>query len=876
MVILSESTARLVENTAALGEPQLVRIKGRDGAVRAYLLLAITSRQEQHGRTLSTFVGRQSEMGTIAGVVEQSTDGCGGVVCVVGDPGIGKSRLASESAALARTRGADVYFTFCEAHSRDIAFHAVSNLLRAACGVANLSDASARRHVSSLFVDADAEDLLLLEDLLGIADRGAALPDIDPDARRRRLTTLINTAQLTRTNPALYVIEDVHWIDEVSESMLADFLSVIPQSHSIAMITYRPEYQGVLARVAGIKEIALVPLDVSQSTALMTELLGSDHSVAELAAKVTERAAGNPFFAEEIVRDLADRKVLVGSRGEYVCGSDDDDISVPATLQATIAARIDRLGPQAKRTVQAAAVVGMRFTADLLVSLGVDPAITALSEAELIVEMDSGAQQEYEFRHPLIRTVAYESQLKAGRAELHRRLAAAIEQREAAAVDASAALIAEHLEAAGDLHGAYAWHMRAAGWSATRDIFGARISWQRARDVSDRLADDDPNFTAMRIAPRTLLCASAFRGGGSVADTRFDELRDLTGRSGDKRSLAMGMSGYVMALTVHSHHRESSRLASECMALFESIGDPALTVGLAFPLVLAKYEAGEITEALRMAQRAIDLADDDPTMGNLIFGSPLALLMAIRGTLRYGLGQPGWNDDMDRAIVMARAHDPPTLVFAIMYKYLGIPAGALLPDDAALCDTAEAPQLAERSSDDFALAAARFARGVTLLYRDGEDREAGLDLLRQTRGACLQERFSTTTLAFIDGLFAKEKARTGDVDGAIESARSILARMSDTGEALGHGGAAGTLVELLLTRGDDADLREAREIVDSLASAPIDPGNVLDEITSLFMRAFLAQAEEDQVAYRGFAERIRTMATALGAEGFIALASAMA
>ena len=209
----------------------------------------------------------------------------------------------------------------------------------AACGVANLSDASARRHVSSLFVDADAEDLLLLEDLLGIADRGAALPDIDPDARRRRLTTLINTAQLTRTNPALYVIEDVHWIDEVSESMLADFLSVIPQSHSIAMITYRPEYQGVLARVAGIKEIALVPLDVSQSTALMTELLGSDHSVAEqLAAKVTERAAGNPFFAEEIVRDLADRKVLVGSRGEYVCGSDDDDISVPATLQATIAA----------------------------------------------------------------------------------------------------------------------------------------------------------------------------------------------------------------------------------------------------------------------------------------------------------------------------------------------------------------------------------------------------------------------------------------------------------------------------------------------------------------------------------------------------------
>src|SRR5262249_44523747 len=189
-----------------------------------------------------------------------------------------------------------------------------------------------------------------------------------------------------------------------------------------------------------------------------------------------------------------------------------------------------------------------------------------------------------------------------------------------------------------------------------------------------------------------LLCASAFRSGGSVADTGFDELRDLTGLSDDKRSLAMGMSGFVMALTVHSRHRDSSQLASECMALFESIADPTLTVGLAFPLVLAKYEAGELTEALHMAQRAIDLTDGDPTMGSLIIGSPLALLIAIRGTLRYRLGQTAWSDDMDRAIAMARAHDPPSLVFAIMYKYLGIPAGAVLPDDVALRDTAEALQ----------------------------------------------------------------------------------------------------------------------------------------------------------------------------------------
>ncbi|MBX9640394.1 MAG: AAA family ATPase, partial [Mycobacteriaceae bacterium] len=460
-VMLSESTARLVESTAALGEPQQVRIKGKDVAVRAHMLIAITSRNEQHGRWHSRLVGRQSEMSRIAAVMGQAIAGRGCVVGVVGDPGIGKSRLVRESVALARNRNAEVFVGFCEAHSRDIAFHAVSNLLRAVCGIAEFSDVPARERVRSQFVDADEEDLRLLEDLLGIADRGAAMPDIDPDARRRRLTALVNRAQLTRSTPALYVIEDVHWIDEVSESMLTEFLSVIPQSHSMVIMTYRPEYRGALSRLAGAEQVAVVPLDLSQSTALTAQLLGSDPSVARIGQKVTERAAGNPFFAEELVRDLADRDVLTGSRGKYVGRSDIDDLGVPATLQATIAARIDRLSSQAKRTVQAAAVVGSRFTPDLLAGLDVDPAITELVEAELVDEVVSSPSPEYEFRHPLIRTVAYESQLKSSRVRLHRRLAAAIEQREATAVDATAALIAEHLEAAGDLRGAYAWHMRA-------------------------------------------------------------------------------------------------------------------------------------------------------------------------------------------------------------------------------------------------------------------------------------------------------------------------------------------------------------------------------------------------------------------------------
>ena len=150
-------------------------------------------------------------------------------------------------------------------------------------------------------------------------------------------------------------------------------------------------------------------------------------------------------------------------------------MSVPATLQATIAARIDRLDPKAKRTLSAAAVIGSRFNLDLLIVLGIEPFWTTWSAAELIDQVRFTRQPEYVFHHPLIRAVAYESQLKSDRAQMHRRLAAAIEARDPASADENAALIAEHLEAAGDLRAAFAWHMRAAAWSTIRDIAAARF-----------------------------------------------------------------------------------------------------------------------------------------------------------------------------------------------------------------------------------------------------------------------------------------------------------------------------------------------------------------------------------------------------------------
>src|SRR6202040_750053 len=197
-----------------------------------------------------------------------------------------------------------------------------------------------------------------------------------------------------------------------------------------------------------------------------------------------------------------ERGVLRGNRSAYVSTVGAAEVSVPATVQATIAARIDRLDPAAKRTLSAAAVIGSRFDPGLLETLGIEPVLKDLVGGEFIDQITSTDEPEYLFHHPLIRTVAYESQLKSDRAELHRRLAAAIEARSPASADENAALIAEHLEAAGELHAAYGWHMRAATWATNRDISAARLSWERAQKIADALPADDLGRIAMRIAPR--------------------------------------------------------------------------------------------------------------------------------------------------------------------------------------------------------------------------------------------------------------------------------------------------------------------------------------------------------------------------------------
>jgi hypothetical protein len=458
---------------------------------------------------------------------------------------------------------------------------------------------------------------------------------------------------------------------------------------------------------------------------------------------------------------------------------------------------------------------------------------------------------------------------------LHRRLAAAIEAGDPSSVEQNAAMIAENLEAAGDVQLAFGWHMRAGAWSTHRDLAAARLSWERASEIADALPPDDPARTGMRIAPRTLLCGTAYRVHAEDSLTRFEELRELSTLADDKASLAMGMAGQLMDHWVHARVREASALAAELMALVEAIGDPDMTIGLSWMPTLVKIETGEYHDVVRWSQAVIELADGDPTKGNFIMGSPLAFAHGTRAVGRGGLGHPLAEvlPALPIAAAMSRETDPTTHAMVIAFTYgLGIGVKVLLADDAALELIDEAVQIAERSADDFALGHARYALGLALVHRDSTaDRERGVTALTELRDMCLHEHWTLSEVPLIDAFIAWEQGRREDLDGAIATLRAAVDDLFQAGQFAWCIPPTGMFVETLLTRGAEADLQDAQTAIERLAAAP-NHDMVDREIYLLRMRALLAGARGDEAARRDLLQQHRAMATKLGRLGHMAMA----
>ena len=296
------------------------------------------------------------------------------------------------------------------------------------------------------------------------------------------------------------------------------------------------------------------------------------------------------------------------------------------------------------------------------------------------------------------------------------------------------------------------------------------------------------------------------------------------------------------------------------------------------PLLFAMMENSKWSDVLRSSQTVIDLADGDPSKGNFIIGSPLALAFTTRALARIYLGRPGWPDDLQHGLAMARSADPMSYALVVAYIYNpGIPLGVLTADDRAVRETEDALQIVERSGDDLALAFTQMALGVALVHRQtAPERDRGQQLLAEVSDVFLRRGHNLGELPIVNVYLARERARGGDRDDAISLMRAAIDDLFRAGQLLGFGvPATGVLVETLLDRGADADVAEAEAAIDRLAAAPTDEGLAMREIWLLRLRAQLARAHGDAAAYAHFRDDYRDMAKTLGFEGHIAWAEAM-
>jgi len=316
------------------------------------------------------------------------------------------------------------------------------------------------------------------------------------------------------------------------------------------------------------------------------------------------------------------------------------------------------------------------------------------------------------------------------------------------------------------------------------------------------------------------------------------------------------MSGLLMAwqMTGRGNETPSLNLADELTRLLDSIGDPTLTVGLSVPPMSVWLEVGQFSPVLTMAQRVIDYADGDLGKGRMLTISPLTTAVAYRGLSRALMGLPGWKDDFATAIAAADAINPAMRSGVIWIARMSpIANGVLLPDAIALRHTAEILAAAEQFGDNLVLDMARAARGITLSYCEGPEREEGRRLLTDLGEASTGAHvFFSNNLSVVKVHLAREKALIGDCDSAVDLAREGLDGLFANRQAEWTARGTSELVESLLRRGSDADVRDAQAAVDRLAAFPIEPGFVLHDIWLLRLRALMARARGDDTTYRTF------------------------
>jgi adenylate cyclase len=645
---VSANTAALARGYFDLEDLGEFRVKGVANAMHVHRLKGMgTSRNRfdvSRSRGLSRFVGRASDLRTLEDALEQTAAGNGQVIGVVAEAGTGKSRLCFEFLERCRARGMKVFEGRAVAHGRNIPFLPILDVFRSYFGISGEDDErSSRAKIARLIESLGpgfAETFPLVCEFLAVGDPQNPAPKLDPDARQRQLISVIR--QIIRSasakQPAVTMIEDLHWLDAASAEFLEHMVDARDGTHSLLLLNFRPEYRAEWMQKSWYRQIPLTPLDERSSGELLSSLLGDDPSIAALTKPIHARTSGNPFFIEEVAQNLLETGHLQGGRGHIRLVTPIDRLDVPSNVKSVLAARIDRLAERDKRLLQTASVIGKDFQEPLLASVAamshddLKSGLAALRRAELIHEQALYPVVEYAFKHPLTQEVALGSLLQDRRRHVHADVARAMELGTTDRPDESAALLAHHWEQAGEPLTSARWHARAAEWAGITNATEALRHWQSARRLLHGAPQSSETAKLGVTACMGALGLSWRLGTPKEEITEvFEEGLKLAGASQDLTAQAAlnGIYGCFLGL-VEGLSDEYCRYAKEAIRLAELTDNPGLQIAQRAFFGFGCVLAGRLREGLDSCEWAFEHLPADPELGKVYSGySPYLGLLDV-------------------------------------------------------------------------------------------------------------------------------------------------------------------------------------------------------------------------------------------------------
>jgi len=568
-VLVSPQAARRIEASSELAQRSL-RI-GETERLEAAVVIGRRARRDAAAVAAETsFVGRTRELALLQGAFESAAAGDGQVALVVGEPGIGKSRLLAElREQLAETPHRWVEGR-CASYATMTAFHPVVDCVRRLAGIDDRDDASGvaaklARHVAALGPDL-AWTLPFLQQLLGLPVADDGVSALDSASRRSEIFRALKALLLGASSegPLALVVEDLHWIDPASQEFLAFLADAVPATRTLLVCSYRPGHQQPFGDRTYLVRVSLRPLSAPEMAAVTGSLLGTADIPDALRALIAAKAEGNPFFVEEVTRSLLEDGTLRREDGRVVLARELAEIAVPDTIQDVLIARLDRLADDARRAIQVASVIGREFALRLLERIteagtGVRAQVEELRAVELIYEKAAHPELAFMFKHALTHDVAYESVVVDRRRDLHRTIGIAIEELYADRLAELYETLAHHFERAEEWERAFDYHERAivkaADAFANLAVIGhCRAALAIADRLGDRVAVDRRRSVEERLGA-ALFYASEFRASADA----YERAAALADDLGKARNL---LRGSMSALWGHDYARVDTMSAT--------------------------------------------------------------------------------------------------------------------------------------------------------------------------------------------------------------------------------------------------------------------------------------------------------------------------